>query len=283
MVFLKITEKWRRCFVYTPPNYGTSAKAKYPVLYLLHGWGEDETGWHTQGHVDYIMDNLIAAGEVKAMLIVMDNLNAVKPGESGAIFAARGLVPAPGAAPAGRGGTGAQGQALLPGGAPNGQPSRGGVPTGRGGGGLARPTFTEMMLTDLIPTIERTYRALPGRENRAMAGLSMGGAQTFTTALNNLDKFAYLGGFSGSCGGRGGNFDAKTTCGGAFSDPAAVNKKVKVLFLGIGSAEGQGTKDFSDALTKAGIHNVYFESPGTAHEWLTWRRCLKDFAPRLFR
>jgi len=281
--FSKITEKWRRCFVYTPPNYGTSAKAKYPVLYLLHGWGEDETGWHTQGHVDYIMDNLIAAGEVKAMLIVMDNLNAVKPGESGAIFAARGLVPAPGAAPAGRGGTGAQGQALLPGGAPNGQPSRGGAPTGRGGGGLARPTFTEMMLTDLIPTIERTYRALPGRENRAMAGLSMGGAQTFTTALNNLDKFAYLGGFSGSCGGRGGNFDAKATCGDAFSDPAAVNKKVKVLFLGIGSAEGQGTKDFSDALTKAGIHNVYFESPGTAHEWLTWRRCLKDFAPRLFR
>jgi S-formylglutathione hydrolase FrmB len=217
------------------------------------------------------------------MIIVMDNLNAVKPGESGAIFAARGLVPAPGAAPAGRRGTGAQGQALLPEGAPNGQPSRGGAPTGRGGGGLARPTFTEMMLTDLIPTIERTYRALPGRENRAMAGLSMGGAQTFTTALNNLDKFAYLGGFSGSCGGRGGNFDAKTTCGGAFSDPAAFNKKVKVLFLGIGSAEGQGTKDFSDALTKAGIHNVYFESPGTAHEWLTWRRCLKDFAPRLFR
>jgi enterochelin esterase family protein len=116
-----------------------------------------------------------------------------------------------------------------------------------------------------------------------MAGLSMGGAQTFTTALNNLDRFAYLGGFSGSCGGRGGTFDPKTTCGGAFSDPAAFNKKVKVLFLGIGSVEGPGTKTFSDALTQAGIHNVYFESPGTAHEWLTWRRCLNDFAPRLFR
>ena len=118
-----------------------------------------------------------------------------------------------------------------------------------------------------------------------MAGLSMGGAQTFRTTLANLDKFAYIGGFSGSCGGgRGaGTFDPKTTCGGAFADPAAFNKKVKVLFLGIGSAEGPGTKNFSEALANAGVHNVYFESPGTAHEWLTWRRCLNDFAPRLFR
>ena len=79
--FSKITEKWRRCFVYTPPDYGTNTRAKYPVLYLLHGWGEDETGWYTQGHVDYIMDNLIAAGKAKPMIIVMDNLNAVEPGE----------------------------------------------------------------------------------------------------------------------------------------------------------------------------------------------------------
>jgi enterochelin esterase family protein len=140
-----------------------------------------------------------------------------------------------------------------------------------------------MMLADLIPAMEQAYRVLPGRENRAMAGLSMGGAQTFTTALDNLDKFAYLGGFSGSCGGRGGTFDSKTTCGGAFADPAAFNKKVKVLFLGIGSVEGPGTKSFSDGLTQAGVHNIYFESAGTAHEWLTWRRCFNDFAPRLFR
>jgi len=111
----------------------------------------------------------------------------------------------------------------------------------------------------------------------------MGGAQTFKTALSNLDKFAYLGGFSGSCAGRDADFDLKTSCGGAFADAAAFTNKVKLLFLGIGSAEGPGTKKFGDALTNAGIHNVYFESPGTAHEWLTWRRCLKDFAPRLFR
>jgi len=272
--YSKITGKWRRCFVYTPPEYEANAKAKFPVLYLLHGWGEDETGWYTQGHVDFIMDNLIAAKKAKPMIIVMDNLNAVKPGESASLFAARGLVPAPGAAPAPQPGRGVPG-------APGSQPGRG-APGGRGMG-FNLTAFTDMMFTDLIPLVERTYRALPGRENRAMAGLSMGGMQTFTTGLNNLDKFAYLGGFSGSCAGRGGTFDPKTACGGAFADPAAFNKKVKVLFLGIGSVEGPGAKDFSNALTQAGVHNVYFESPGTAHEWLTWRRCLNDFAPRLFR
>jgi enterochelin esterase family protein len=130
--------------------------------------------------------------------------------------------------------------------------------------------------------VERTYRVAPGRENRAMAGLSMGGFQTFTTTLAHLDQFAYIGGFSGSTGGRG-NVDLKTLHDGVFADAAAFNKKVKVLFLGIGSEEGPGTKAFSDQLTQAGIHNVYFESPGTAHEWLTWRRCFKEFAPRLFR
>jgi enterochelin esterase-like enzyme len=268
--YSKVTATWRRCFVYTPPDYATNVKGRYPVLYLLHGWGEDETGWYRQGRVDAIMDNLIAGGKAKPMIIVMDNLNAVKPGESATIFAARGMVPMPAVAPP------------APVGPANPQPGRGPAP-GRGAGGLGRPTFTEMILTDLIPMVERTFRVRPERENRAMAGLSMGGAQTFATALNNLDKFAYLGGFSGSCGGRGGSFDAKTTCDGSFADPAAFNKKVKVLFLGIGSVEGPGTKNFSDALTQAGIHNVYFESPGTAHEWLTWRRCLNDFVPRLFR
>src|SRR5689334_17030537 len=221
--YSKVTGKWRRSFVYTPPDYGTNTKGRYPVLYLLHGWGEDETGWFRQGHVDFIMDNLIAAGKAKPMIVVMDNLNAVKPGESATLYAARGLVPAPGAAaPGGRGSAGAAPQA-----------GRGTVAAGRGGGSLAQPTFTDMMFADLIPMVERTYRALPGRENRAMAGLSMGGAQAFTTVLNNLDKFAYLGGFSGSCSGpgaRGGTFDPKTSCDGAFADPAAFNKKVKLLF-----------------------------------------------------
>jgi len=276
--FSKVTNAWRRSFVYTPPDYDSSARAKYPVLYLLHGWGEDETGWYRQGHVDFIMDNLIAAKKAKPMIIVMDNLNAAKPGESAAIFFGRGLVPAPAAAPAAppaRGGP--------PAGAPAGRGVAGG-PAGRGGA-LGRPTYTEMMLTDLVPAIERAYRVLPGKDNRAMAGLSMGGAQTFETVLNNLDKFAYFGGFSGNCAGfgRGGAFDSKTTCGGSFADPSAFNKQVKLMFISTGSVEGPGVKSFSDELMKAGIHNVYFESPGTAHEWLSWRRALNDFAPRLFK
>src|SRR3954468_24698482 len=263
----KGTGKWRRCYVYTPPDYESNSRARYPVLYLLHGWGENEQGWHIQGHVDLILDNLIAAKKAKPMLVVMDNLNAVRPGEDASLYAARGVIarrsmadvaPAPGGRGAGAGG------------------GRGGFPTNWGG------VFTEMMLTDLIPTVARTYRVAPGRENRAMAGLSMGGMQSFLTVLSNLDKFTYLGGFSGSSGGRGG-FDAKTSSNGVFADAAAFNKKMKVLFLGIGSVEGPGTKNFSEALTAAGINNVYFESPGTAHEWLTWRRCLNDFAPRLFR
>ena len=270
--FSKVTGKWRRCFVYTPPDYDANARTRYPVLYLLHGWGENEQGWHTQGRVDFIMDNLIAEKKAKPMIIVMDNLNAAKPGEDASLYSARSIIARRSMAdvPAAGFGRPASGAASAPTGARS--------PFGANFGAV----FTEMMLTDLMPMVEKTYRVLPGRENRAMAGLSMGGMQSFSTVLSNVDKFAYLGGFSGSSGGRGG-FDAKTSNNGVFADAAAFNKKMKVLFLGIGSVEGPGTKNFSEQLTQAGIKNVYFESPGTAHEWLTWRRCLNDFAPRLFK
>ncbi|HEY7838836.1 MAG TPA: alpha/beta hydrolase-fold protein [Terriglobales bacterium] len=276
--FSTVTQQWRRCFIYTPPGYDKNTKERYPVLYLLHGWGENEVGWTDQGHVNAIMDNLIDAKKAKPMIIVMDNLNAVKPGESAALYAARGTLTEAEPRPQARRG-GAPGR---PGAGLRGAPGRG---AGRGRGGFQlSSTFTEMMFTDLIPMVEKDYRVAPGRDNRAMAGLSMGGMQTYTTGLHNLDKFAYLGGFSGNCQSFGGGaFDPKTTCGGAFANPAAFNKEVKVLFLSTGSVEGPGVKNFSDELTKAGIKNVYFESPGTAHEWLTWRRALEDFAPRLFR
>jgi enterochelin esterase-like enzyme len=276
-----VTQKWRRCYVYTPPDYDTNLSAKYPVLYLMHGWGENEQGWYFQGHADLILDNLIAEKKAAPMLIVMDNLNAAKPGEDDSIFFARGALTQ--AVPEPQGQAGQPGAPGVPGAGP-GRPAGAGAPAGRPmRGPMASSTFTEMMFTDLIPMIEKTYRAKPGRENRAMAGLSMGGMQTFSTALLNLDKFSYIGGLSGSCGGFGA-FDPKTSCSGAFADPAAFNSKVKVLFLAIGSVEGQGAKNFSEALTKNGIKNVvYFESPGTAHEWLTWRRALKDFTPRLFQ
>jgi Putative esterase len=153
--FSKVTGEWRRCFVYTPPEYDANPRTRYPVLYLLHGWGENEQGWHTQGHVDSIMDNLIAEKKAKPMLIVMDNLNAVKPGGDASLYAARGSIArrsTADAAPAPGGGRGAP------------SAGRGGFPTNWGG------VFTDMMLTDLIPMVERTYRVAPGRENRAMAG-----------------------------------------------------------------------------------------------------------------
>ena len=191
--YSSVTGKWRRCYVYTPPDYDASSRTRYPVLYLLHGWGENEQGWHTQGHVDFIMDNLIAEKKARPMIIVMDNLNTVKPGGDAGLYHARSIiarrtladVPPPlTAAP---------------------KPSATGAPAARPGFPANWfNTFTEMMITDLIPMVERTYRVEPGRENRAMAGLSMGGMQSFQTALGNMDKFAYLGGFSGSSGGRGG-------------------------------------------------------------------------------
>ncbi len=142
--------------------------------------------------------------------------------------------------------------------------------------------FTPVLLTEIIPHIESKYRVLTDRENRAMAGLSWGGFQTFNTTLNNLDKFSYIGGFSGA-----GSIDLNqlsTAYNGVFANPQEFNKKVHVLFMGIGSEENPArTKNLADGLKAAGINNVvYYESPGTAHEWLTWRRCLHEFAPMLF-
>lgn len=258
--YSKITEAWRRCFVYTPPGYDTNIRLRYPVLYLQHGSGEDETGWSNQGRVNFIMDNLIAAKKAKPMIVVMDRGYATKAGE---------LAPAPpaapGAPPAGRGA----------------QPGRGPV-----FGGTS--AFEDVAINELIPMLDSTFRTLPDREHRAMAGLSMGGMQTFQITLNHLDKFAYIGGFSGAGGGmgRGAAFDVKTAYNGVLNDAAAFNKKVKLVWVGAGSAElngiGASVVSFRDALQKAGIKVVYYESAGTAHEWLTWRRDLNEFAPRLF-
>jgi enterochelin esterase-like enzyme len=250
----KTTQKWRRIFVYTPPGYDTERDRRYPVLYLQHGGGEDERGWPNQGRVGFILDNLIAERKVKLMLVVMEQGYAVRPGEA---------PPSPPARPA-------PGQTR---------------PVPRDFGRMFS-AFEEVMVKDLIPMIDATYRTIPDRDNRAMAGLSMGGMQTFVITLKHLDLFAYLGGFSGASGGFGGApFDSKTAHNGVMADADAFNKKVRLVWLGIGTAEGrmyEGIKNFHAALEKAGIKHVYYESPGTAHEWLTWRRCLHEFAPLLF-
>ena len=139
--YSKVTGKWRRCFVYTPPGYD-GGKNKYPVFYLLHGWGEDETAWFNQGRVDFIMDNLIAEKKAKPMIIVMDNLNAVKPGESAMRFAGRGLVPDPSdhpaPPPAARGGAPGAGRVRSPGAAPGARGALEARARRRGSGGQRR-------------------------------------------------------------------------------------------------------------------------------------------------
>lgn len=249
--FSKTTGEWRRVFVYTPPDYDSNRDARYPVLYLLHGGGEDERGWVVQGCVQHIMDNLIAEKKAKPMIVVMENGYARKPGTPDTPFR-------PGSTNAPRD-FAAMFSALV-----------------------------EVYTNDLIPFIDSTYRTKPNREDRAIAGLSMGGMQSFIIGLNNLDKFAYIGGFSGAGGGpTTSGFDVKKAYGGVMANPDEFNKKVKALFLSVGTAEGErfynSIKRYRDALEEAGIKTVYYESPGTSHEWQTWRRSLREFAPLLFK
>jgi len=229
----------RHINVYVPAEYEKNPKKKYPVLYLVHGWGEDENGWSVQGHMANIMDGLIAAGKAVPMIVVMP---------SGDIKTNSDVRKASG-------------------------------------------DITDILIKDCIPYIDKTFRTYTDRDHRAMAGLSRGGAQTWNAVLNNMDKFAWMGGFSGS-GRFGPNplnpqappITIDSAYNGAFRDADAFNKKMKLLFISIGTEEGPRAKQTYDTLKNHGIKNlVYHESQGTAHEWLTWRRALNDFAPRLFR
>ncbi len=250
--FSKTTDNWRRAFVYTPPGYDEAVGTKYPVLYLQHGGGEDERGWPVQGKVNFIMDNLIAEGRARPMIIVMDCGYAIRAGQQS--------VPS----------------SLPP-------------PQQDHYAGLMRliAAYGDVMINDLIPVIDAGYRVLPGRENRAMAGLSMGGMQTLLITMTHLDSFSYIGCFSGAGRPGASTFDLKTEYNGVLSDSAAFNRRVKLLWVGIGTKEPEmmykGVNGFHQTLNQAGIHHIYYESPGTAHEWLTWRRDLYDFAPRLFK
>ena len=140
-------------------------------------------------------------------------------------------------------------------------------------------TFYDVLIQDLIPAIDTNFRTLTDRDHRAMAGLSWGGHQTFDVVLNHLDLFSYMGGFSGAIF----NLDIKESYGGIFSRPDEFNKKIHYLFLGCGTEENMGTAALVKNLREAGIKVDEFISQGTAHEWLTWRRCLKEFVPHLFK
>jgi enterochelin esterase family protein len=252
----KVTGTWRHALVYTPPGYDEQTKTRYPVLYLQHGGGEDETGWVRQGKANFILDNLIAEGRCPPMIVVMAYGYARRAG----------YVP----------------------------PDLTGKPFGSPEMMKAMQEMAAAFEADvteaLIPFVDSTFRTIADRDHRAMAGLSMGGMQTFQVTLNHLDVFSHIGGFSGAAGllARGDQPpDIKTLHNGVFADPAAFAKKVRLLYLGVGTAEPErmreGIRKLHAALTEAGIQHVYWESPGTDHEWQTWRRNLHDFAPRLFR
>ena len=255
--FSKTTQAWRRIFVYLPPDYEQNTSAYYPVLYLQHGSGEDERGWAVQGHVCQIMDNLLAEKKAQSMLIVMERGYAQKPGEQSVAMRS----------PQSPGGTNAAAQ---------------GAPPRDFNRMFNVGTLGELLVNDLIPLIDKTYRTKADREHRAMAGLSMGGMQTRSITLAHLDTFSQIGIFSG--GSISTNDITKVT------DMKNFKEEVKLVFVSCGSRELGNRRGFIGdpkanvaALKEAGINSVFYESPNTAHEWHTWRRSLHEFAPLLFK
>jgi enterochelin esterase family protein len=240
----KSSNSMRHCYVYTPPQYDSDSKKRFPVLYLQHGGGENETGWGSQGRAGLIMDNLLAEGKAKPFIIVMENGGGIR------------RPPAP--------------PAIAPGNAPMGAPPRG---VSGPGGAFNFSAFERVLIDDLIPYIDTNFRTIANQPNRAMAGLSMGGMQTRAISLANPDKFSYLGVFSGG-----------SISPSEITDINAFKKKTKLLFFSFGSREGgaASAKANAEALKQLGLNSHYYESPQTAHEWQSWRRSLHQFAPLLF-
>ncbi|SFD67099.1 alpha/beta hydrolase-fold protein [Flavobacterium phragmitis] len=240
--FSKLTNSFRRCFVYTPDGYNENIKARYPVLYLQHGSFEDETGWSSQGKVNLILDNLIASKKAIPMIIVMDNGYAYKS-ENNEIK----------------------------------ERSK-----------QRESIFEDVLIQEVVPMIDAKFRTIAKRESRAIAGLSMGANQTMRIMMNHLDTFSYYGGFSGTANYPNSDvIDVATFLDGKYKDGNTLNKQIKLFWLGLGTKEPapfpKSIGAFRNMLEQQGIKYVYYESPETAHEWLTWRRCLNQFASQLFK
>jgi enterochelin esterase family protein len=242
--FSKVTNSWRRLNIYAPPGYDKDTDKKYPVLYIQHGGGEDETGWAVQGKTDIILDNLIAAGKAKPMLVVMAN----------------GNVPSPGG---GRGGYSRAGMA----------------------------GFADELLNNIVPFVESRYRVLANAENRALAGLSMGGGQAFYVGLGNKDTFASVGCFStglfggiASPAGGAGGFDAEAQMPGLLTDSQSFNDSLKVFYISVGEQDPriEPTKKAVANFKEHGLKVEFASFPG-GHEWQVWRKSLHDFAQRIFK
>jgi len=240
--FSNTNNSMRRCFVYTPPGYNKDNK-RYPVLYLQHGRGENETGWSGQGRANLIMDNLISEGKTTPFIIVMDNGTWTPPSQSAPVSQAdraKGNWPPKGWADA----------------------------------------FAKTLLEDIIPMIDSNYRTLADQSHRALAGLSMGGMQTRVITLANPYVFSYVGMFSGGSikledVKNVPAFKEKTKLLFVSYGSRELENRREGL--------GGDPKVNTDNLKGAGINTHFYTSPLTAHEWQSWRRSLHEFAPLLFK
>lgn len=237
----------RRMHVYVPPGYD-SGKDRYPVFYLLHGGGDEDSGWSTIGRAGFILDNLIADGKAKPMVVVMPN----------------GSLPRP---------------ANLPPFTPGSTPS----PEFVAAMNAAQERFTRELLNDIEPVVRKNFRVLEGREHRAIAGLSMGGGQTLRAVTSHPDQFGYVGVWSAGVGvQQTAGFEKQNAA--FLSSAEKLNKQIKLFWIGAGDQDFAlpGTKNLVDLLNRNGIKNQVTISGG-GHTWINWRRYLNDFAPLLFR
>jgi enterochelin esterase-like enzyme len=237
--YSNVSESWRRMYVYTPPGYDQNQSAKYPVVYVQHGGGEDETGWVTQGKTDLILDNLIAEGKAKPMIVVIANGN-VRAGGGG--YSSAGMA-----------------------------------------------AFKKEMTQNIVPFIDKNYRTLTDKKNRAICGLSMGGGQSFYVGLENLDVFGSVGIFSsGIFGGirnpSGSTFDAEKEIPGLLSKSNEFNKKLDLFYISCGEGDMriEHTKKAVAIMKEKGLEVEFNSFPGD-HEWQVWRKSLHDFASRVFK
>jgi enterochelin esterase family protein len=246
LYFSNVNNSIRRCFVYTPPDYDKDKTKRFPVLYLQHGGGEDETGWSNQGKANLILDNLIAAGKAKPFIIVMDN----------------GTWRMPESKPS------ASQDSVKKDEGPKTWPPQGWA-----------DVFMKTMLEDIIPFIDANYRTLADQQHRAMAGLSMGGMQTRIITLANPDVFSYVGMFSG---GSISLDDIQNAPGYKEKIKLVFISYGSRELENPRSGFGGDPKVNTEAIKEAGINTHFYISPQTAHEWQSWRRSLYQFAPLVF-
>ena len=268
----KSTNTSRRAFIYTPADYDKNQKLRYPVLYLQHGWGEDETAWSNQGRANLIMDNLIAAGKIKPFIIVMTYGMTNEGGFGPGARRGPGAPPAggPGAPPAGAPAAAPAGPPAAP---PAGAPAAGpGARPAGPAGGMARMLdngFEKVLVNELVPYVDANFRTIADQAHRAMGGLSMGGMETHSITLARPEVFSYY------C----------LLSGGTYTPEEIKDKsKVKLIFMSCGSFENPDmVKKAAATLKEAGFNAVSFVSENTRHEFQTWRRSLLELAPLLFK